>query len=70
MDELVRAALRSRLSRAGAAIAGGRAAGRFALIEADQCRAIGCGFLQRCHGREQRSAAPASAPRAQLVMPW
>lgn len=34
-------------------IAQGRAQSHFAKIEVSGCRAIGCGFLRRCHGEER-----------------
>jgi len=78
-----REALRSSIGHAGASIAEGRAAGRFALIEPDGCREIDCGFFVRCHGNQpppelvrsapQTPPPAAGAPAAktkQLKMPW
>ena len=81
LDDAGRAALRLRIADAGAAIAQGRAQGRFATIEAASCKALGCGFLARCHGaaaEAEPKIALAAEPkvavdanrRGQLVLPW
>ena len=48
-SEVERAETRTALLGAARAIEEGRRTGRFPLVEPARCRALGCGFLPRCH---------------------
>ncbi len=68
LNEAGRQAQRGKLLAAAAAIAEGRRSGNFPLVAVDRCRAIACGFLQRCHGRADEPEAKERRRPSQLAL--